>query len=372
MFSTVFLLLIYHTNLLFSLQNIRVADTKILHDSKYIPASHLHRISTSAVDSLHDCVYLCHNNDYCRTANYYEFETDLLCALFEENSYVGRIVSVSSIVSVVISFNLCPNGYSEPEFICFGLPKNIQPPITIQNILTKLRLVQQWSVLTYYPIILSTRFYVPLFTTGTLQIYEWPSLNYLYNITFPLSSYSFDMNLHGEYLLTSLSYDLYFYSTERNWTSDSSTYYPAVLSDRYIAVLSNGNSKIYIHNSTTGDSLFNLTISSTVNWWARIINEQLYISSTTGLRRIDLAQGTSAVPVVLVANLTCKQMFFDASGRIYLEKNDGTKVNSFVYDTNGRLLASYTNGSRLIGKASKYTFYLLNNLENPLLFYQYP
>jgi hypothetical protein len=98
----------------------------------------------------------------------------------------------------------------------------------------------------------------------------------------------------------------------------------------------------------------------------------MYITSTNGLRRIDLSQGGLASPVVLVSNISCKEMFLDASGRLYIEKNDATKNNSFIYDLNGALLANYTKGSKLIIKASKYTFYLLNNYENPLLFYQYP
>lgn len=355
------------------LYDIRVGEVQLYHDSKYIPGYHLHTIGTYSSATLFDCIYLCQNNDYCRTANYFNSNMGTLCSLFEENSFVGEIISFTSTMSIVISFNLCPNDFMEPTHICFGLPANTQPPAAVQYVMNHLRFVQQWSILIYYPIILTNLLYVPSFSAGTVQIFEWPSLNLISNLVFPLPIYSFDMTLSGSFLLTSTTtHYIYFYSTYQNWTDTSGNFYPAYLSDNYLVALSNGGSKIYVRNSTTGQQLFNITIGSTANWWARIINQKLYITSTSGLRQIDLSQGESASPVVLVADFSCKEMFLDASGRLYIEENNATKNNSFVYDVYGTLLASYTNGSKLIVKASKYTFYVLNNFANPLLFYQYP
>lgn len=353
--------------------DIRVAEVQLYNDVKYIPGYHLHTIGTYAVTTLFDCIYLCQNNDYCRTANYFNSNMDIMCTLFEENSFVGQIISSTSTMSIVISFNLCPNSFMEPDYICFGLPSNIQAPVTVQYAMDHLRFIQQWSTRIYYPIILTTLLYVPSFTNGTVKIYEWPSLKFINNIIFPPPIYSFDMTLSGNFLLTSTgTHYIYFYSASQNWTDSSADFYPAYLSDDYLVVLSNGNSKIYVRNSTTGQQLFNITITSTNNWWGRILNQKLYITSTNGLRRIDLSQGASALPVVLVENISCKEMFLDASGRLYIEQNNSTRNNSFVYDVYGKLLASYTNGSKLIAKASKYTFYVLNNFANPLVFYQYP
>jgi hypothetical protein len=78
--------------------------------------------------------------------------------------------------------------------------------------------------------------------------------------------------------------------------------------------------------------------------------------------------------VVLVSNLSCKELFLDDSGRLYIEQNEATKNDSFVYDLYGILLASCTSGSKLIVKASKYTLYLLKihycfiNIHNKTLF----
>ena len=181
------------------------------------------------------------------------------------------------------------------------------------------------------------------------------------------------MSLFESFLLTSTStHDMYFYSPYQNWTDSSATVYPALLSDNYIVALSNGASTISVRNATSNQRLFNITIPGTTNWWARIVNQQMYVTSTSGFRRVDLSQGGLASPVMFVANLSCKELFLDASGRFYVEQSNATKNNSFVYDLNGTLLATYTNGSKLIVKTSKYTFYLLNNYQNPLYFYQYP
>ena len=356
-----------------TLNDIRMADVEIYHDSKYIPGYHLHTIGTFSTNTLSDCIYLCQNNDYCRTATYFDSNTGSMCSLFEENSFVGQIISTTSTTSTIISFNLCPDGFAEPAHICFGLPTTTQPPVTVQYAMDHLRLVQQWPIRIYYPIILNNLLFVPSFTAGNVQIFQWPSLEFISNLTFPLPIYSFDMNLFGSFLLTSSStYAMYFYSTYQNWTSSTNIFYPAILSDNYIVALSNGDATIYVRNSTTGRQIFNITIPGTSNWWGRIINQQMYITSTNGLRRIDLSQGGLVPPVVLVSNFSCKEMFLDASGRLYIEQFDATKNNSFIYDLNGALLASYTKGTKLIAKASKYTFYLLNNFANPLLFYQYP
>ncbi|UJR25098.1 hypothetical protein I4U23_006459 [Adineta vaga] len=355
------------------LHEIRVANIQLSHDSKYIPAYHLHTIGIFPINTLHDCIYLCHDNDYCRTATYFDSTSDTMCSLFEENSFVGRIVSMTTTMSIVISFNLCPNGFSEPQHICFGLPESIQPPVTVQYALDNLRFTQTWVLRTYYPIIFPTRFYLPSFTSGVVQIFDWPSLTLISNMTFPFTIYSFDMNFLGSFLLTSrTTYDMYYYTTLQNWTDSSANFYPAYLSDDYLVALTNGGSKIYVRNVTTNQPLFNITIANTTNWWARILNQQLYVTSSNGLRRIDLTQGVSATPVLLMSNFSSKELFLDASSRLYIEQDNPTKNNSFVYDIQGNLLAKYTLGSKVIGRASKYTFYMLNNYGYALSFCQYP
>jgi hypothetical protein len=103
------------------------------------------------------------------------------------------------------------NGFAEPADVCFGLPTAIQPSVTVQYAINNLRLVQQWPIRIYYPIILNNLFFVPSFTAGNVQIFEWPSLKFISNLTFPLPIYSFDMNLLGSFLLTSsATYAMYF------------------------------------------------------------------------------------------------------------------------------------------------------------------
>ena len=137
MYSITLILTLFHTEI-WALYNIRVAEVQLYHDAKYIPGYHLHTIGNYPMSTLVDCIYLCQNNDYCRTANYFNSETGSLCSLFEENSFVGQIVSISSSMSIVISFNLCPNGISEPAYLCFGLPTNNQAPVTVQHAMNNL------------------------------------------------------------------------------------------------------------------------------------------------------------------------------------------------------------------------------------------
>jgi hypothetical protein len=200
MFSIVIISFFFYVTVL-ALYDIRTAEVTLHHNPKYLTGYHLHTIGTFPTNSLYDCIYLCQNNDYCRTANYFDLHSGTLCSLFEENSFVGRIISTTSI----ISFDLCPNGFVEPPYICFGLPTNIQSPVTVQYAMNNLRLVQKWPICIYYPIIFPTLLYVPFFTANTVQIYEWPSLQFISNFTFPIPIYSFDMNLFGSFLLTSSS-----------------------------------------------------------------------------------------------------------------------------------------------------------------------
>lgn len=66
-----------------TLYDIRMADVQIYHDFEYIPGYHLHTIGTFLTNTLSDCIYLCQNNDYYRTANYFDSNTGFMCSLFE-------------------------------------------------------------------------------------------------------------------------------------------------------------------------------------------------------------------------------------------------------------------------------------------------
>ena len=359
-----------------TLHPLRTARVKILHRSMYVAAYHLHAMGTFSSVSLRDCMYQCQNNDYCRTANYFTSDTGTMCSLFEEHAFVGRILSVfSATSSTMISFDLCPPGFTEPAHICFGFPVNIQPPVSVQQALDSLRFLQKFSLLTYHPIVLPSRntLYLPVHTQKIVQLFDWLSLKVIGNLSVPLPLYSYDTDVWDNLLQSSSSSKIILVSgRSSNWSESRINYYAVFLSDTYVVAVPTTGSPVYILNSTTGQYLFNCTMPSADNLWARIINHQLYITSMSGLRRLNLTQGASATPVTIGPIQPYKQIFFDASGRLYIEKYDSTSNNSLVLDLNGTTIASYSSGSKLIVKASKYTFFLFNNQVNPLLLYAYP
>ena len=354
---------------------IRTAKVKMIPNSMYIAAYHLHAMGTFPSMSLRNCMLQCQNNDYCRTANYFHSDSGKFCSLFEEYSFVGRIIDVSSYISTVITFDLCPPGFSEPAYICFGVPEKSQPPVSVQQALNGLQLVKTFPLTTYHPIILPSinTLYVPLYAQTTVQKFEWPSLKFISNTIAPFPTYSYDMDIWGNLLQSSSSSTRIFVSSSTgNWSDTSINYYSVFLSDSYVVVVPTTRSPVFILNSTTGNHLFNYTASTIGSSWVRIINHQLYITSNTGLRRFNLTEGMSASPVLLVPNLMCKEIFLDASGRLYVELNNATVDKSFVFDLNGTLIANYTFGSKLIVKASKYSYFVFNNMVNPLSLYVYP
>ena len=358
-----------------SIYPIRTAKVKMIYSSMYIAAYHLHVMGTFPSTSLRNCMLQCQNNDYCRTANYFQSGSGMFCSLFEEYSSVGRIVSVSSFISTVISFDLCPPGYTEPTYICFGVPAKIQAPVTVQQALNGLRLVKSFALTTYHPIVLPSinTLYVPLYAQTTIQKFEWSSLMFIANTIAPIPTYSYDMDIWGNLLQSSSSSTRTLISGPAgNWSDTSIGYYSASMSDSYVVIVPTARYPVYILNSTTGQRLFNYTASTVGSSWARIVNRQLYITSNTGLRRFNLTQGAAASSVLLVPGLISKEIFLDASGRLYVEQNDATLNNSFVFDLQGTLLANYTHGSKLIVKASKYSYFVFNNMINPLLLYAYP
>jgi hypothetical protein len=102
MFSIVIISFFFYVTVL-ALYDIRTAEVTLHHNAKYLTGYHLHTIGTFPTNSLYDCIYLCQNNDYCRTANYFDLHTGTLCSLFEENSFVDRIISTTSIISFAMN-----------------------------------------------------------------------------------------------------------------------------------------------------------------------------------------------------------------------------------------------------------------------------
>ncbi|UJR18497.1 hypothetical protein I4U23_005403 [Adineta vaga] len=355
----------------------RIAKAKIIRNSRYIVAYHLHALGTFPSSSLHNCIYQCQNNDYCRTANYFDSNQGTMCSLFEENSFVGQIV-ISTTMSIIISFNLCPPGYNEPEYICFGTSINLRSPITVQNVLNNLRLIKQFSILTYYPVILPTKnaVYFPLEGQTTIQQYDWPSLTFVSNIPAGLVIDNYDIDVWGTLLLSKYSggKEIRVTGSFGNWSVSNMNYYTVFISDIYVVSILQSSFIIPILNITNGRNLFNCTVPVSIGtyYWSRIINHQLYITSTTGLWHMNITQGGCGIAIKIVSSLQCKEIFVDASGRLYVEKDDLTKNNSLVFDLYGTQLASFSYGSKLIVKASKYDYYVMNNRENPLQIYVYP
>lgn len=88
-----------------------------------------------------NCLWICHTNDYCRTATYRASEQQ--CYLYEEYSYVGTITSTTD-DSTVFAFGLCPSGIAKqgPSSVCFGSERKSVP---MQTVMDGLQLVKSFT-----------------------------------------------------------------------------------------------------------------------------------------------------------------------------------------------------------------------------------
>ena len=111
--------------------SIRHSQILISHDSTYVVNHPTHQMGHGvSSDSLLQCVYLCQNDDYCRTAVF--GASAMRCLLFEECSSFGDIISHPT--RTVISFQLCDD---EPERMAFSAPLTASVPVlTVMSNLT--------------------------------------------------------------------------------------------------------------------------------------------------------------------------------------------------------------------------------------------
>ncbi|CAF1228181.1 unnamed protein product [Didymodactylos carnosus] len=160
---------------------IRTMTIKIRSHSIYKLGYFANFIENYTSSSIMRCTLICQNNDYCRTATYYPSPL-FICSLYEEYSYVGQLLTDSSLYSSsVILFQLCPTGYTEPYYLCFGTSRD---PIPYALALNQTQLITTITNLEIFLPRMSTKYlYLPLHKDDNI---------YLYDLT---SSYSFVQEL---------------------------------------------------------------------------------------------------------------------------------------------------------------------------------
>jgi hypothetical protein len=158
---------------------IRFSHIDLLSDHSYIPAHLQNQLNLGeSTNNLLTCIYLCQNDDYCRTAVFNEL--NMQCTLFEECSTVGQIVS--QIQSTLISFLVCDG---EPEYLAFSPPVK---PVLLDTVLSNMINTTVLPIHTTYDIVMMGNYlYMPRSYFNYFQIYDTDTYTALDDFVFPLS-----------------------------------------------------------------------------------------------------------------------------------------------------------------------------------------
>jgi hypothetical protein len=147
-----------------SLTPILHSHIDLLSDHSYLPARLQNQLNLGEnTDDLLTCIYLCQDEDYCRTAVFYELTRER--TLFEECSTVGRIVS--QIQSMLISFLVCDG---EPEYLAFNPPLK---SVLLATILSNMTNTTVLPISTTYNIVMMGNYlYMPQDNSNHFKIYN--------------------------------------------------------------------------------------------------------------------------------------------------------------------------------------------------------
>ncbi|CAF1084056.1 unnamed protein product [Didymodactylos carnosus] len=337
---------------------IRSSHSTFANDYVYREAYDRHFIlNITGVQSLEQCAYQCHNNDYCRTATYYS--VDKICSLSEEYSYVG--IKIEAIgIATIISFTLCPNGYSEPEYLCFG---DERQPVRFADMLLSLTLVKTLSnTLSFRPAMTTTSLYIPLVNNDTLLIYDLASYSLADQVQLKPGVYiqGFDLDLRKNYLFNdAISHNLYYYTNSTVIAVGDANYatFHVCMSNQYIVGLRFISLPIIanVFNKTTFQFLYN--VSSAINPLACIIlSDQLYLAADAGILKVNDSS------TVVFVNDPCRiqgPLDMDAAGRMYAGCEYSNTSRIIDYITSASLASISTSYSIAVGKSSKYKYRLV-------------
>ena len=345
--------------------SIRHVHIDLQEQATYIVNHPTHQIGLGvSVSNLLQCIYLCQNHDYCRTA---VFDGQaMICLLFEECSSFGDIVS--SAASTVISFQLCEN---EPESVAFSPP--LTASISMSAMTSNLTLITILAAsASWYPFFVVNEIYVPL--QRSINVYATDSYQLVRTIPIPGTSSLFFTrgDSQGTIIYNQPSdSNIYIYSlqTETLSTVNSSlTDFKLCYSASFIIITSPplGVADVYLRSLANNSATFLYRIGG----WnyirhCAILKDETLVASLAfgGLQTTILSKTTfNSTVVTLALNAsylpTGAALNFDPAGRLYTSTTSSRNM-SLVYLSDGRLIGTHQGTLDSAGKASKYKFMLL-------------
>ena len=341
---------------LFTMVNLIKAAVPIRHvhidvekQSTYIVNYPTHQIGLGvSVSNLLQCIYLCQNHDYCRTA---VFDGQaMICLLFEECSSFGDIVS--SAASTVISFQLCEN---EPESVAFSPP--LTASISMSAMMSNLTWIESLPAsASWHPFFVVDQLYVPLQTA--IDVYELEFYQRVQTIQIPLTTVLLFLRADSQgTFIYNQPWDpnIYIYSSRRNTLAtitSALTNFFICYSTSFIVITSGplGVADVYLRIPVNNSAAFLYRISGW-NWITScvIIKDQQLIGSlapgglqTTMLSKTTFNSTLMTLPLNASYLPTGAAINIDAAGRLYTAPTWSQQM-SRVYLPDGRLIGINAN-----------------------------
>ncbi|CAF1522596.1 unnamed protein product [Adineta steineri] len=359
----------------------RLARVRIYQQSIYSHSFHRHILGTFPSSSMKACLWLCQNNDYCRTAAYRPSEQQ--CYMYEENSYVGTISSTTD-GSIVLAFNLCPiDGSSqEPASICFGTSS--RQPVSMQTVMNSLQLIKQYSNIDTNGFVLSPgEVWVPSTSSPLITVYSFDNYLSIQSVTSGKLFGYFDLDSQMRPIVAYGGQGLYFSWLTTTIDNGQPFWTPCISVTGYIVGLLENMNLINIYNQSNGAFAYTIngstnTGSTSYRKFACTVHGQiLYLASQNAIQQVSIASPGGTKIFTSIFNYTTNNPSFittDASKRLYSSCSDCSSLNkTFILTTNGTVLAQWPQNLAFAqGKASKYKYYFVTStVSNILSFYEY-
>ena len=356
---------------------IRHSQILISHDSTYVANHPTHQMGPGVGSaSLLQCIYLCQNDDYCRTAVF--DEPAMSCLLFEECSAFGDVVPHST--RMVISFQLCDD---EPESMAFSASQTASVPMfTVMSNLTWITNLAASA--SWYPFFVVDRIYVPV--QRSINVYETDSYQLIGTIPIPAtSSFYFIRGDSQGTIVYNQPYDsnIYIYSTQSKsltTVTSSLTNFNLCFSASFIIITSSPLSVADVYLRTPANN--SATFIYRINGWSYIRHcviqkDQKLVAGlefggmqTTMLSKTTFNSTIITLPLNASYLPTGAVLNFDAAGRLYTS-TDSSQQKSLAYLSDGRLVGFHPGTLDCAGKASKYKFIFLITDGNQVTVYEY-
>ncbi|UJR07169.1 hypothetical protein I4U23_011457 [Adineta vaga] len=368
-----FALISFHSNIhgkkTYSIRN---ANVKIIPNSFYQPGYYKHFLgSLFNIQSLSDCIYQCHENEYCRTA-IYSFQS-FICLLYEEFSFLGQILPSTD--QSLISFSYCPDqSINELTHVCYG--SQLLSSVAIGDLFDQIFV--QTPIATFPAYARSSTWSTTMVIFAPMwgvDVYSAHDINNDYvrmkrqaivpNITI-LSIDSDDLDYFA--IVESSPGRLYLRSNSMNQTIYPTKIRGTCMSDQYVVVIPyfSTNQTLYVYHKFNRSQAFLLPSPANGVVTCLILNQRLYIvgyppDPPIQSILLDPNRTINNYSIVLKTN-QCLQALYplnvDSSGRLYSVCLNNTATHMMIFTIDGTILSriyhSFFNYTQLGIKLTKY------------------